>query len=168
MVANSILYLITLFLIALPSSCQLSQTKLPQGNDQQVIVDRKCENINTELLVKEHGSPSPVELIMAEDTLQVPIKHVQFSIINGTDSKIKVDNYYTIERFIDNAWKKCQRKYNTVIDDIAIEIAPKGTYSFTLNLSNIKDGYVEGTYRVSKTVKINNQTKQIYCVFYVK
>lgn len=169
--SSCILYLIPLFFMASCSSRQFSQAELRQESFQQEVVDVKCDKSNNKLnpLNKEnHRSVPAVELIMEQDTIQMPVKHIQFTIINRTDLEIKADNYYSIERFIDNDWEKCQRKYNTVIDDIGIEIKPQGTYSFTLNMSNIKDGYYKGMYRVCKNIKIGHDIKQIYCIFHVK
>ena len=166
-----ILYLIPLFFMVSCPSYQFSQTELRQESHRQYAVEVKCDKINNESKPSDkefnHSVPS-VELIMEQDTLQTPIKHIQLTIINRTDLEIKADNYYSIERFIDNDWKKCQRKYNTVTDDIGILIKPQDSYSFNLNISNIKDGYTKGTYRVCKNIKINHEIKQIYCVFHVK
>lgn len=162
---NYILYLISSLFICLSSSCHSSQCE----ENRHTATVRTYDILDEAKLDKTNNAlPDTVKFNIEKDTLYMPIKHVRFEIINETGRKVMTDERYSIERFVDDRWIKCQRKYNTVVDDIGIEIMPKGNYSFTLNLSNVKGGYIEGKYRVCKTIKVDNKSKLIDCVFYVK
>lgn len=112
--------------------------------------------------------PDSVEFVMEQNIMTPPVTKVSLSIINNTESIVYTGYHYTIERLIDGKWKRCQRKYLTVIDDVGIRIPPGDTYSFSMDISNVKDGYNIGTYRICKSIEIDKMEKPIFCVFYVE
>lgn len=112
--------------------------------------------------------PDSVEFVIEQNILTSPVTKVSLSIINNTESNVYTGYHYTIERLIDGKWKRCQRKYLTVIDDVGIRISPGATYSFSMDISNVKDGYNTGIYRICKSIEIDKMEKTIFCVFYVE
>lgn len=119
-------------------------------------------------LIEVNQLPDSVEFVIDQTIFTPPVTEVSMSIINNTNSFVSTGYRYSVERLICGKWEKCPRKYLTAVDDVGIRIPPGETYSFSMDISNIKGGYQKGTYRIRKSISIGKMAKPIFCVFYVE
>lgn len=106
--------------------------------------------------------------VVGNDTLMRPVRNIEVSIENGTDSVYTTGEYYRIERLCEDRWEVVPLKYGT-FEDLGYSLAQNGgTQRFTISLQNVEHSYQQGTYRICKRVGNGVAWREVYCEFVVR
>ncbi len=113
------------------------------------------ENLST----NEENNSDSENVIMKVDSTTIKPTSVSIIIINNNDNEIGYGEEYKIQKNINGEWKYLDYLPNTSWNDIAYIIKANSQTTKKLNLENTYGELEKGTYRVIKTVFLENGKK---------
>lgn len=95
---------------------------------------------------------------------------ITVTIVNDANDLCFTGYDYVIERWVDGQWTNWPLKHPGV-DEVALGIWKEKPLKIEVDLSNVQNEYVKGTYRLGKPIDLNmgdaHSDGYCYCVFYI-
>ena len=96
-----------------------------------------------------------ITMYLEKPKYNLPINEITLQIKNLETDSYQFGQYYTIEIYQDNAWRKIPFKKNTGFDDILYTLESGKTHSQIINLQGLDYKITKGKYRISKDFNSN-------------
>ena len=108
------------------------------------------------------------QLVMKLDKtiLNSPDETIGLTITNNSDKEIYLNEYYTIEHYVDERWKEIPLELAFI--DIAYPLEPGASHDFSISLWPGLYKYKAGQYRVKKEAMTDNGNIELTATFTIK
>ncbi|MEZ3550453.1 MAG: hypothetical protein K1W02_06935 [Muribaculaceae bacterium] len=124
----------------------------------------------------EKTLPDSIGMIMlSPDTVIMPTERIEVKVYNNSkQSKIQTGLNFKIDRFTEDGWVECPKKFTLAINSIGLELRPTGSHEFKIPLIQLKLDRKYKKYRVTKTAsmgllgdKVCKNDTVFSCEFYI-
>lgn len=127
---------------------------------------------NTDSIATEDTTARPeiIYMVLPNTHYSKDVATVTLTLVNDTRRTIYTGPDFFIERRTDGRWTNWPLKHGG-FDEPAFGASKGNPLRLEVDLSNVRDAYVTGMYRLGKPISIgfgrNSQQDTCYCVFYI-
>ncbi len=109
-----------------------------------------------------------IPAVIKKEQLDNKVRTIKAVITNHSADEVRTGDYYTIEHYIDNEWKKTPFPENICFELYLAMISAGSTRDFDIGIFTKNYDYVPGKYRVNKEIEIKNEKRILSAEFVIE